>query len=92
MGMNWDPLTDNYYNYLANGLFKENAVAKFKHLCGEYDTASSFALWLATQVIYKQHLPEWIQANDHRPGKLKNILIYNHLRGINHSFYLVSAC
>lgn len=92
LGMNGDPLTDTYYIHLENSLFKGKPVAGFKHLCGEYDTASSFALWLASQVIYRQHVPEWIRKNDVKPDKLKNILIYNHLRGVNHSFYLISAC
>jgi len=92
MGMNGDPLTDSYYQRLMSGMFDGRRVAGFKDLCGEYDTASSFALWLAAQIIHKQHVPEWIRANEHNTGKLKNILIYNHLRGVNHSFYLLSAC
>jgi 3-oxoacyl-[acyl-carrier-protein] synthase II len=92
MGMNGDPLTDAWYKHLLNGMFDKKPLAGFKHLSGEYDTASSFALWLASSVIYTQLLPDWIRVNDHKPEKLKNILIYNHLRGVNHSFYLLSAC
>jgi 3-oxoacyl-[acyl-carrier-protein] synthase II len=92
MGSNGDPLTDGYYRQLMHGMFEGKPVAGFKHLCGEYDTAASFALWISAQVIHKQHLPEWLRANEVKPGKLKNIVIYNHLRGINHSFYLLSAC
>ena len=92
MGINGDPLTDGYYKHLMGGMFEGKPVAKFKHLSGEYDTASSFALWLVAQVISKQHIPEWIRINEYKPDKLKTILIYNHLRGVNHSFYLLSAC
>jgi 3-oxoacyl-[acyl-carrier-protein] synthase II len=92
MGMNGDPLTDGYYRHLMGGLFEGKPLAGFKHLCGEYDTASSFALWLSAEVIHRQQVPEWIRANEFKPGKLKNIIIYNHLRGVNHSFYLLSAC
>jgi 3-oxoacyl-(acyl-carrier-protein) synthase len=92
MGINGDPLTDGYYKHLMDGMFEGKPVAKFKHLSGEYDTSSSFALWLATEVIHKQQIPEWIRANEYKPKKLKNLLIYNHLRGVNHSFYLLSAC
>jgi 3-oxoacyl-[acyl-carrier-protein] synthase II len=92
MGMNRDPLTDGYYKHLMGGMFEGKPVAEFKHLSGEYDTASSFALWLAAEVIHKQQVPFWIRANEYKSGKLKNILIYNHLRGVNHSFYLLSAC
>jgi 3-oxoacyl-[acyl-carrier-protein] synthase II len=92
MGINGDPLTDGYYKHLMDSIFEGKPVAEFKHLSGEYDTASSFALWLAAEVIHKQHIPEWIRANEYKPKKLKNLLIYNHLRGVNHSFYLLSAC
>ncbi len=92
MGINGDTKEDVFYKHLMNGMFEEKPVAKFKHLCGEYDTASSFALWLCTQIIHTQHVPGWVMANEPRPGKLKNVLIYNHLRGVNHSFYLLSAC
>jgi 3-oxoacyl-(acyl-carrier-protein) synthase len=92
LGTNGDPLADDYYKQLAGGIFEGKPLASFKHLCGEYDTASSFALWLATQVLHKQHVPEWIRVNEFQPGRLRNILIYNHLRGVNHSFYLLSAC
>jgi 3-oxoacyl-[acyl-carrier-protein] synthase II len=92
MGIGGNPLTDIYYKYIMDGMFEGKPMAEFKHICGEYDTASSFAFGLAAQVIHKQHLPEWMRANDLKPGKLKNILIYNHLRGVNHSFYLLSAC
>ena len=92
MGITGDPLADVYYKHLLGGMFEGKPVAEFKHLCGEYDTSSSFALWLSAQVIHKQHVPEWIRVNEFKPGKLKNVLIYNHLRGVNHSFYLLSAC
>jgi 3-oxoacyl-[acyl-carrier-protein] synthase II len=92
MGISGDPITDVYYKCLMDGMFEGKPVAEFKPLCGEYDTASSFALWMAAQVFHKQQVPEWIRTNEIKPGKLKNILIYNHLRGVNHSFYLLSAC
>ena len=49
----------------------------FKHLCGDYPTASAFGLWLATEKI--------------RAGA-RRVLVYNHYLGIHHSLYLVSAC
>jgi len=67
-------------------------AAGLKHLCGEYDTASSFALWLASEIILAQRVPESILLGDRLPVRLNNILIYNQLRGINHSMILVSSC
>jgi 3-oxoacyl-[acyl-carrier-protein] synthase II len=92
MGISGDPLTDVYYKHLMGSMFAGKPVAEFKQLCGEYDTSSSFALWLAAQIIDKQQVPFWIRTNEFKPDKLKYILIYNHLRGVNHSFYLLSAC
>jgi 3-oxoacyl-[acyl-carrier-protein] synthase II len=92
MGMNGYPSSDVYYNHLLKSMFDKMPLVRYKHLCGEYDTASSFALWLSARVIHSQQVPDWACGNDYKPGQLKNILIYNHVRGVNHSFYLVSAC
>jgi 3-oxoacyl-(acyl-carrier-protein) synthase len=92
LGMNGDRSTDSYYYHLMEDRLRNTPSAGFKHLCGEYDTASSFALWLASEIVHSQHLPESILLGDRMPGRLNNILIYNHLRGINHSMILVSAC
>lgn len=41
----------------CESLFDKNVViARFKHLCGEYPTASSFALWLACELPAKNIL------------------------------------
>jgi 3-oxoacyl-(acyl-carrier-protein) synthase len=92
LGMNGDRSTDFYYHHLMKDRFRDTPSAGFKHLCGEYDTASSFALWLAAEVIHAQHVPESVLLHDRLPGRLNNLLIYNHLRGINHSMILVSTC
>lgn len=72
----------------GNGL----TIARFKHMCGEYPTASAFALWLACQVLESQTLPPHMikkQAAIANPV-YKNLLIYNTYKGSQHSFMLVS--
>ena len=59
MGTNGDPVADGFYNHIMSSVFVEKPLAGFKHLCGEYDTASSFAFWLSAQVIHKQYVPGW---------------------------------
>jgi 3-oxoacyl-[acyl-carrier-protein] synthase II len=92
LGLNGDEAGDRYYRHLMNGIFSKTPQLAFKHLCGEYDTSASFALWMATEMIISQTVPAVAVLNGIKPDKIKNIMIYNHLRGINHSFYLLSAC
>jgi len=51
----------------------------YKHLCGEYHTASAFALNLAANIIKQE-------------SSIKNVLIWNNYLQINHSFFYLSAC
>jgi 3-oxoacyl-[acyl-carrier-protein] synthase II len=59
----------------------------FKKLCGEYSTASSFALWLAAMALKKGFIP-----NDVKVGSVKTILIYNQYFNQHHSLILLKAC
>ncbi|RLD45387.1 MAG: 3-oxoacyl-ACP synthase [Bacteroidetes bacterium] len=90
LGLNGYPKFDNVYYELSKTIFLENKQAYYKHLCGEYHTSSAFALWLATNILRKQVVPESIRLNGKPVSELKNILIYNHYRNVNHSLLLVS--
>ena len=59
----------------------------FKNLCGEYSTASSFALWLAAMAIKKGFVPDRSGAHG-----VKSVLIYNHYFNQHHSVILLKAC
>jgi 3-oxoacyl-(acyl-carrier-protein) synthase len=91
-GCNGDIKSDEIYHQLQKNYFQEGAFAKFKHLCGEYFTASSFGLWLGTKIIKSQHVPEVVKINSFPEKPVKNILIYNHYRNINHSLMLLQQC
>lgn len=75
-GQNGDVNHDHYYHNLIVQYFPATTSLPFKTLCGEYDTASAFALWLATQVMREQGL--------------KKVLIYNNFYGDQHTFLLLS--
>jgi 3-oxoacyl-[acyl-carrier-protein] synthase II len=92
MGLSGDNVTDEIYYHLKNTLFRNNPCAYFKHLSGEYDTSSSFALYLASGIIKEQKLPEIIRLDDKPIEKIRKILIYNHLRNAQHSVILLSSC
>jgi hypothetical protein len=91
LGLNGDIDFDGIYKDLNISLFKENRQVYYKHLCGDYLTSSAFALWLASLMIYHQHIPEIVNLNNKPIEEIKNVLIYNQHRNVNHSLMLVSS-
>lgn len=90
-GRNGDVHDDAVYGQLEQTLFKGKPAARFKHLCGEYPTAASFALWLAASSIKMGALPSCASdrgAHEHP----RYILIYNHYQNKYHALYLLSSC
>jgi len=61
LGLNGDTRTDHVYHQLARRDFPDTSLAYFKHLCGEYHTAASYAAWLAAMVIKTRSIPEVIR-------------------------------
>lgn len=68
------------------------AIAYFKHLCGEYFTASSFALWFASKILEKQTVPACALPGTFPSSSLKNILIVNQYNDQQYSMICVSEC
>lgn len=90
-GINGDREFDHVYHTVAENLFESKTLAYFKHLCGEYHTSTSFALWLVANILKRQVIPSAILLN-HKPIKdIRNILIYNQYRNVQHSFILVAV-
>lgn len=80
-GRNGDIETENWYNSLNNNLFKNIETISFKHLSGEFPTASAFGLYLGVNAIANK-----LHYNKKSP---KYILIYNHYKGVQHSVTLI---
>jgi 3-oxoacyl-(acyl-carrier-protein) synthase len=91
-GKNGDASSDKGYDQLAKTVFINKDIVNYKHLCGEYPTAASFALWLAATAIKAGKLPAALNYNSSTEKKIERILIYNHYQGIHHSLSLLSAC
>jgi 3-oxoacyl-[acyl-carrier-protein] synthase II len=89
LGMSGDPANDAVYDDV-NHLFLGTPRAWFKHLCGEYQTSSSFALWLASMILKNGQVPETVRREGALPVIAGDILIYNHYRNLDHSLMLVS--
>ncbi len=93
IGKNGDQDQDALYDEFLQEIQIDVPVLGYKHLCGEYETSSAFALWLAAKVIKEQNIPKsTIIKNIDKNSGMKHVLIYNHYRSVNHSFYLVSTC
>ncbi|MBN2238002.1 MAG: hypothetical protein JW729_10605 [Bacteroidales bacterium] len=80
------------YNAFTDKLFPHASVAYFKHLCGEYYTASAFGSWIAAQILQKQEVPDVILYSQGKPKQLNTILLYNQFQEEEHSFILFSKC
>jgi hypothetical protein len=88
-GENGDSRLLKYYETCEKVLDDETAVVRFKHMCGEYPTASAMALWLACYILQKNPIPQHLIKKNAPGTEFKNILIYNNHKGIQHSFILV---
>jgi 3-oxoacyl-(acyl-carrier-protein) synthase len=88
MGNVGDPKQDHFLHEARKSVFEDIPAVSFKQLCGEYQTASSFALWCAANILYRQQLPEILQP-EKKISDIKRIVIYNIYRNTNHSLFLL---
>lgn len=92
MGFSSDVVFDQYLQEILPAVETATVAAHFKHLCGEYHTASAFALWTANQLIEKQELPDVLTISEKKPSNIEHVLIINQYLGTNYSFTLLSKC
>lgn len=90
MGKNGDSREDAIYTHLERSLFKINHTIPYKHLCGEYPTAVSFALWMAANILKRQNVPAITGYAGTEKKDIERILIYNHYQDKYHSLLLLS--
>jgi len=91
-GKNGDLKNDAVYDQLNQSVFSNVSLANFKHLCGEYPTASSFGLWLAANIIKRGEVPAVVIEDEVNTDPPKKVLIYNHYFNTYHSLMLLTAC
>ena len=91
-GKNGDLRNDKVYHQLSQSIFRNSALANYKHLCGEYPTSSAFALWLASNMIKREEVPLVVKEKNVKKINPKKVLIYNHYLNKYHSLMLVSTC
>jgi hypothetical protein len=89
-GENGDSRFDKYYTAFEP-VADANTVARFKHISGEYPTATAMAVWLATKILNDQTIPQHMIKKTGNAAGYKNILICNTYQLLQHSFMLLSV-
>ncbi|SDE81615.1 beta-ketoacyl synthase N-terminal-like domain-containing protein [Epilithonimonas hungarica] len=88
LGFSGDSKSDTYYQN-ASELFPDSSLLYYKHLSGEFNTSSGFSTFLACHILKNQEIPEMMMINSVKKEEFKNILLYNHLGGNDHSLVLL---
>lgn len=88
LGFSGDAQSDMYYTKAMN-LFPDSAQLYYKHLSGEFNTASGFSTFMACHILKEQQIPEIMMINAEKKESIKNILLYNHLAGDDHTLVLL---
>jgi 3-oxoacyl-(acyl-carrier-protein) synthase len=88
-GKNGDATGDAVYDQLQQSVLSNSQCINYKHLCGEYPTSVSFALWMAANILKTGTVPEFFGYGGSKD--IKKILIYNHYQLKHHSLMLVSG-
>jgi len=89
LGYSGNRRTDGLYKAVEALVFPELPVVSFKKICGEYQTASSFALSLGAYMLRNRMIPEILLGNNNQAKPPSSILIYNHFNNLSHSFILL---
>jgi|WetSurSiteA1Bulk_404760.scaffolds.fasta_scaffold00507_6 3-oxoacyl-[acyl-carrier-protein] synthase II len=90
LGLNGDNHFDQAYYALQKGFFPDQTIYMgYKHLCGEYYTATAFALWLGFVTLKSQQIPDAVNLTRIPDKPVKNLLLYNNFRNTEHSLILL---
>jgi 3-oxoacyl-(acyl-carrier-protein) synthase len=88
LGFSGDADSDVYYTKVMD-LFPGSSLLYYKHLSGEFNTVSGFSTFIACHILKEQQIPEIMMINAKKKESVKNVLLYNHLMGNDHSLVLL---
>lgn len=91
LGNNGDINFDAYYTTVGS-LFNQIPQVYYKHLCGEFNTASAFGFWVAASILKNQAIPQVVKMNSIEKANFSKVLLYNQFQGKDHSLVLLSKC
>lgn len=79
-----------YYLNIEATLNQDVLIARFKHLSGEFETATALAMHIACHMLQHQTMPKHMLKTAAVRYPIQNILIYNTTKGYQHSLLLLS--
>ena len=89
-GVSGDVIHDRFLLSMAEKKFDHMPHLRFKHLCGEYCTASAFGLWLGASILKKQEIPPVVRFNKVSARfPVRTIFLVNQYMGRNYSLILI---
>jgi 3-oxoacyl-(acyl-carrier-protein) synthase len=89
LGLSGDNRNDHWFTGLHESLFPGSNVFTYKNLVGDYPTSSAFATWLAVEMLSGRTVPRAVGSST---GSVRNVLVYNHYKGVQHGLILLRAC
>lgn len=90
-GASGDVDHDAVIDAVMASLLSQSVHTRFKHLCGEYTTATAFGLWLGASILKRQEIPAITKVDEkNQPTQLNNILILNQYMEKRLSFILLN--
>lgn len=90
LGLNGDQTHDSPYHQWIDQKLIESQMIWYKHLCGEYQTSSAFAMWLGSKILLENKIPAYVHLNSVAPQELKKMLIVTNYDN-NYSFILLDS-
>ena len=89
LGKNGDAVNDMVYEVLRKRFFKKIPTVYYKHLCGEYSTASAFGWYVAVRMLQNGRIPESVLPTQQPKGPVQSILLVNHSQSVDYSLVLL---
>jgi 3-oxoacyl-(acyl-carrier-protein) synthase len=89
-GRNGDAGVSHLYDRIE-AMFSHSVVAGYKHLVGEYDTASAFGAWLASAILQRKSVPETVIFSRGSQDEITRCLAMNLSKDHSASFLLFSG-
>lgn len=89
-GENGDIRLLPFYTIARQLVSPQTTVARFKHLSGEYPSATAFGLWLAITLLNRSTAPSHLFTTSAGAQGYENIMLYNCYKGEQHSIIRIS--
>ncbi len=89
-GENGDNRTLPFYTACEVLLGDDTSIVRYKHMTGDFATASALSLWYACRFMQNQQIPDQMFKKKTAKKNFRNILLYNNYKGLQHGFILLS--